>query len=475
MNSIEFYKNFETKNIPAFKLFALLGSIFIIYYILIAKGPEGSTPIMAFMILEIILLLISPLYAFVYCFVIQIDVLSRLNGASWANYLPLLGMYAVFFLDTKSLNIIFQDKKLKNLIFVSVLFSLYLLVINIGFKSGFSSQNILQNFGYIFGFFTILPAYYFTLKQPKELFVSLAAVAVVVLSVFFLDLARGYGIFKLEASDRGTESTLERVAGYDIRQFMLCFTYLLPAILVVINIKKFHKYILIAIGLLSYTVIIIALYRLAMFYIAMGIIMSYFFIKKYADTGNILKYFFGLIIMLFLASLFFGQYLTQIQHLFENTINYLTGNRNVQDTSADARFETQYPILTDIIFANFFTGIGLIEIVQMYTFDMYGFVDFPILGTLAAFGFIGMILYYIKFFILLGGTKTDLKNISAEHHDPFVFYLYLTLKAYFITMITFRFFYISWELTFDYLQAEFGLFVGVFLALTKILTEPELT
>ena len=153
------------------------------------------------------------------------------------------------------------------------------MLINIGFKSSFTSQNILPNFNFIFGFLTVLPAYYFTLKQPKELFISLAAVAAIVLFVFYLDLAKGYGIFKLNASARSTEADVERLAGYDIRQFMLFFAYLLPATLVVTNIKKIHKYILIAIGFMSYVVLVIALYRLAMFYTAMGIIISYFFIN----------------------------------------------------------------------------------------------------------------------------------------------------------------------------------------------------
>ena len=62
-------------------------------------------------------------------------------------------------------------------------------------------------------------------------------------------------------------------------------------------------------------------------------------------------------------------------------------------------------------------------------------------------------------------------DMELNNHDPFIFYLNLTLRAYIVTMITFRFFYISWEFTFDYQQAEFGLFTGVFLALNNILSQ----
>ena len=60
-----------------------------------------------------------------------------------------------------------------------------------------------------------------------------------------------------------------------------------------------------------------------------------------------------------------------------------------------------------------------------------------------------------------------------DDYDPFIFFLYSTLRAYFITMVTFRFFYISWEITFDYQQAEFGLFAGVFLGLHYFLKQAE--
>ena len=105
---------------------------------------------------------------------------------------------------------------------------------------------------------------------------------------------------------------------------------------------------------------------------------------------------------------------------------------------------------------------------------MMGFVDFPIIGTLTAYGIIGMILYYLKFFVLLTGTNRNSNNFDINKHEPFTLYIYLTLKAYFITMITFRVFYVSWEFTFDYQQAEFGLFAGVFLALNNILGQQEL-
>ena len=55
--------------------------------------------------------------------------------------------------------------------------------------------------------------------------------------------------------------------------------------------------------------------------------------------------------------------------------------------------------------------------------------------------------------------------------DKLLLNIMLTLRAYLIVMITFRFFYISWELAFDWQQSEFGLITGSFLGLEHIIQQ----
>ena len=154
------------------------------------------------------------------------------------------------------------------------------------------------------------------------------------------------------------------------------------------------------------------------------------------------------------------------------TIDYFNGTG--QDVSSDARFGTQKIFLTNLFYSSPFLGIGLVEMVKYYQFDLWGFVDFPFLGTLAAFGIIGMSLYYIKFYFMLSGTKRGLSHVDLSQEDPFLVYFYFALKAYLISLITFRLIYVSWEFTYDYMQAELGLFAGVFLALHRVLAaSPE--
>jgi hypothetical protein len=384
-------------------------------------------------------------------------------------------MYTAFIVDCKSITGLFKDKKLKLLFFLGFIFGLYVMIINIGLKAGLTSLNFTQTSGFLFGFLTILPAYYFTLTQPRIFFLCLITAAAGFIFIYYFSLVKGLNIIQLEGGDRGTGANIDRLAGYDIRQFCIFFTYLIPAAALATGLKNIYKIILISIGVFSYIVLILAFYRLAMFYVAMGTILSFFFIRKYAESTNILKIFFFILIFYLIANFFFGDYLSEINKLFSATLDYFSGKG--QDTSADARADYQMPILMKLFFDNWWTGTGLIEMKGLMQFGMFGFVDIPILGTLATFGFAGMFLYYLKYIFLLVGNKINTTNINLylNNHSPFMFYLYLTLKAYLITMITFRMFYISWELTFDYMQAEFGLVAGVYLALNNILKNYEET
>ncbi|WP_394774712.1 hypothetical protein [Flavobacterium sp.] len=461
----------DTETIPVFGLVALLGSLFILNYISMKMGSSaGSIPLAVFITLLVGLFFLNPVYCFVFCIVMHVDVMSCF-GYNWAKLLTLACMFIVFVKDGKSLFLLFNDKKVKTLIFMGFIFGLYLLLINIGYKAELNAKSILGNIGYMIGFLTIIPAYYFTLKQPKKLLMSFALVAAAFLSVYYISLIMDLDLFRLKSYDRDTGANIDRLAGYDLRQFIIFFSYLLPAAALSTRLKNTSKYLLILIGIFSYVVLILAFYRLAMFYVTMGAFLSFFLIRKYVEALNLFKYLFLLISVVFLSSIFFGEYLTEIQNLFSNTVAYFSGNAT--DSSADTRFDFQFPIMTKLFFDNFWTGIGLTEIKGMQAFGMFGFVDMPFIGTLTAFGVIGMFLYYIKFFVLLSGTKKNLDGIDLDNHDPFIFFLYSTLKAYFITMVTFRFFYISWELSFDYQQAEFGLFAGVFLGLHYFLKQAE--
>jgi hypothetical protein len=170
---------------------------------------------------------------------------------------------------------------------------------------------------------------------------------------------------------------------------------------------------------------------------------------------------------------FFSEYITEFQKVFSGTLDYFNGKGD--DSSADERFLNQTPILLAYIYTNFWTGCGIVEADLMTKKEMYGFVDIPLLGSLAKFGFLAMFFYYFRFYyILRNKNQFNIKYISFyNENQKLLLYVYLTVKAYIISLITFRLFYISWELAFDWQQLEFGLIVGIYFGLERVIMKNE--
>jgi len=466
MELVEFYENLNNKKLPILQLLFFLVCVVLINYIGIYKNFAPSLSYLVIVFFASLLFLLNPLYSFLLLYMVYIDIMGCF-GTTGAKLLVISCMLFVFLIDAKSFKIL-NDKKLKIIVSLAIFFGLYVLLFNIGLKSGLTSLNLTQNFGYMFGFITIIPAYYFTIKQPKTFFISIVIVAGAFVATYFFSLIKGLDLFKLSGGDRGTGANIERLAGYDVRQFAIFFFYLIPASALADKLKIFYKIVLISIGIGCFIVLVLAFYRLAMFYVSMGTLLSFLFIRKYAPSVNLLKIFFYIIIFFISVNFLFGDYIKEVNNLFSATIDYFLGKGT--DTSADERAGYQMPIVIKLFYDNWWTGFGLIEMREYMKLGMMGFVDMPFIGTLATFGFGGMCLYYLKYFFLLAKSKIEYSSIAnyLNTKPVFVYYFYLTLKAYLISMITFRLFYISWELTFESMQGEFGMFAGVFLALNHV-------
>ena len=176
---------------------------------------------------------------------------------------------------------------------------------------------------------------------------------------------------------------------------------------------------------------------------------------------------------MFFCLFFFSEYVSEFKKIYLSTFDYFIGKG--EDDSADERLLNQVPILLAYINSYFLTGCGLEESTIMTKNNMFGFVDVPILGSLAKFGLIGMFIYYTRFYLILRNkNKLKISFFSFyKDYQKLILYVYLTIKAYIISMITFRLFYVSWELAFDWQQLEFGLFIGIYLALEIIIMQIE--
>ena len=466
-----FYTNLYSKDKPIFKISCLLGALFIINYLGMKSESAGPIAPLSFIVLVVAMIALDPFYGFLFAVIVHVDIMSCLSY-NYIGPMSFLSMFYVFIINSKLLKEVLHNKRVKNLVNISLILGAYIAFINIGYISGFTKENYVVGFGAITGFLVIIPAYYFTLTRPREFFIAIVVVDVLFVLLYFMDVVKGTHLFKLDSSLHSAESTMERLSGYNVRQCALFFFYLLPAIMLVPNLKTIQRYLLLFIGIFSFLVLVLAFYRLAMFYSIMGMLLSFVFIRKYADTSKLWKYLIIFVVMGVVVVLFFSKYIVEMQKIISITVDYFTGKG--QDVSSDARFGTQKAYLTDLFYNSPVIGFGLIEITRLYLVDMWGFVDFPFLGTLAAFGVIGMSLYYFKFYYLLFGTKKELSQINLHQEDPFLVYFYLTMKAFIITLITFRLIYISWEFTYDYMQGEFGLFAGIFLALHNVLSSGNL-
>lgn len=462
-----FYTNLYSKDKPIFKIGCLLGALVIVNYLGIKSESAGASAPIAFIILEIAMIALDPFYGFLFALTVHMDLISCLDY-NYIGPLSFISMYYIFFIDSKLFKEVLENKRIKSLFRISLILGAYLAIINIGYLSGFTKENYVVGFGFCTGFLVIIPAYYYTLTRPREFLIGIVVVNVIFILLYFMDVIKGTHLFKLDSSLHSAESTMERLAGYNVRQCAIFFFYLLPAIMLVPGLNTFRRYLLLFVGVFSFLVLVLAFYRLAMFYSIMGMLLSFVFIKKYADTSKLWKYLLIFVAMGVIVVLFFSKYIVEMQKIISITVDYLTGKG--QDVSSDARFGTQKLFLSNLFYSSPIIGIGLIEITKLYQLDMWGFVDFPFLGTLAAFGVVGMFLYYFKFYYILSGTRKEMRQVDLKEEDPFLVYFYLTMKAYIITLITFRLIYISWEFTYDYMQGEFGLFAGVFLALHSVLT-----
>ena len=460
------------KKLSIFQIIFTLISIFIINYLSKAGVNNSYLVLISLIIIQLILNLLNPLCAFVFCFIININIMDY-SVYTWLRPVTILLIFSQFILKPKLLYQLFKNKKLKNIFYCSLLFSFFVLFLSLIIKTGFSINEIFKHFNILFGFSILLPAYYFTIKDGKNFFICMTIVAGGFLIIYYSNLIFNFDLFKIGNVDASIESNLTRFAGYDLRQFIIFYFFLIPTFLLTKAVSSIYKYFIISIGLLAFFVLVLGIYRLAMFYNFMGLLLSIFFIGKYLKIGQLFKRFIYFTIFIGFTLYIFNEYTVEFQKVFDGTFNYFSGKG--EDKSADERFINQSPILLAYISNNFWTGCGLVESSLMLAKHMNGFVDIPILGSLAKFGFIGIFIYYMRFYFILKDKMklTSSYFSSINEQDKLLLYILLTIRVYIISMITFRLFYISWELAFDWQQSEFGLLVGIFLALEHLIKQKE--
>ena len=356
---------------------------------------------------------------------------------------------------------------------VCLLFSMYQFFISFLLLSQQDIYYTFENSRYWLGIWILIPAYIFIIIDRINILVSITLIVFIIMVMYFLSFFGVFNFFEINESFRySANDSLLRYFSFDLRQITKIFVYLLPLVLIFHLKNGTTKILVIIIGVLVYLSVLLAVLRTEIVYLTMGAIISVHVTSKKIKANNFLKIF----MWFFLCVIFI---LVLFPSIFETLIQIIDGlisinDKNLQDESKDHRVYVQLPVILKIIEESPFFGGGAYSISYKATGHELLY-DIPVLGAFGAYGIIGMLIYYSRFYYIFLRYKS--LKMTQKLYDRFPFECLLTnaLFAYFITMITFRTLHINIELAFNFGMSEFGLFIGVYFGLTKILIEDSLT
>jgi hypothetical protein len=342
-------------------------------------------------------------------------------------------------------------------------FSLYALVTDL--STHFFSRPrdaIFSNLEMVIGPLSFLPFYILALRNFNRILNIILKAGLVYYSLFLSDLTLGTNFHLLSESERSINlNNQTRLLGVDVRQtFSLCL-FILPLILEKYKLPLSHRGVVIFSSTIFMVTQLIGNLRMSLFYHTAALVHIYIFHVK--RKIRFIPIFVGLI-LIFVS--FFD--LKTFQGL--NVFNYL--NTYSTDDSFEIRFSLEAPFLLDIISKYPILGIGPLNYSdRQINTGFFAWQDVPILGSAAVFGFLGLILYFVRYLFIY---KVYKKVTVLGLKNSFELSIFKALNAYFVTMVLYRLFYITWELSFPYQLIEFGFISGLYFALaSRLLNEPS--
>ena len=382
-----------------------------------------------------------------------------------------IGISALIFFKLKTVCNLFRKDKYIALIFkISLLFTLYEIFITYGIRDEMSSlQYYFIKTTYIFGIFSFIPAYVAVLNNRKELLIAMLGMGLASVIAYLLSYYHVIEVFEFRESLRtGLDDETTRLMGDTLKESVKIFIYLLPAVLFMGIFSMKTRLSVMAISLLSVFSVLVAMYRLEIFYISMGVLTSTWLVKKYfrIKTSRIVLIALLLSIPVFIvASSFIHNIIDSISNLFANNV------QQVDDESSEVRFLFELPYLTDLFSGHYLFGAGASRTTGDISSYWY-WSDIPLIGSFAAFGIVGMGIYFSRYYVILKRFRRFLKGNNTAafvRKSPAELAVVLGLYSYFITIMFTKLFYVTWEQIQIGGQIEFGLFTGISFALMRFL------
>jgi hypothetical protein len=361
------------------------------------------------------------------------------------------------------------SKEVKKILPILYAFSIYQIVVSLMFKLNITSgpgifKEVEKFKFWIFGVYLLFPVYKI-IQYDSESFIKLIVnTALIYTALAIISANTTLEIIRFDTGTRFNQTDLIRTMIQNAEIFKLVIFIAFGVLLINYPGKKMIFYIS---GLLGLAIPIMGLFRLEiMFTMAtLGIVLltiSRSYKVPISKLLGVLTIFLMVIVLFFII---FPKMAFGIIEIYASTFDELSGKAAVGSTQTRTIIELPRHLM--MIRNNPVFGVGFRNEWWENYFNTYdwGLTDIPFTGTIALFGILGMMIYYFRFYFLIGAVN-KINRLIRRNRDMLAPYkldivVLASLGAYFIVMVSFRLFYIGWELTIDKMQIELGICVGL--------------
>lgn len=369
------------------------------------------------------------------------------------------------------------DINLKRFLPILLAFVIYQFVVSFLLKVATGNfteiiRQIYRQLPMYFGVFLIIPSYYIFLIDGKK-FINAIAIASIVFSLaVIINLYTPIELFLVQTEYRNGA----------VRTFLLqcplfySTVYIMIASLTFVQTKKKHiHYYLAGVGAMS--VPLIAMYRLELFTLFLTMLFVAFLVSKYINRNlsGFSRLFKIMLVLVALVLVLAPHIYHAMSDMYVKTFQELLGTGPVERGTTQTRTEHELPLHLSMIRENPITGNGWRKewFSNFRSQQDWGLSDIPLTASIAMYGWLGMLIYWTRFFYLLPLSKRILKHIGKDrekiNNNELLYILIIALRAYFIAMISFRLFYIGYELAKPGQYGDFGVLLGIYFASIHIL------
>lgn len=411
---------------------------------------------------------------------------SQLSGFNYIDILFFLSFIPLFSPKIEVYDI-FRNRSFLVFLGVSLIFFLYHVLIFGFFISQPSFSEYFRFFlvrerQVIFGFLLIIPSYLIARQDLKLFYNFIIFSSATALFFYFGSLFSGIELVDIYKFERYKHSGIMRVGmtGEGFIKMVIPISILYYFYKVNIDYKKVSLFT----GIVVLLYFGLTLTKTAYVSVIGYIISTVIFFNLIFRFDNIRLFFkvsaIGIFILV-LIYIFFPNYLNYIGFAVEDILSLLVGDTTYNFGRTEGRLNDINSFLI-IIEKNPFFGPGF---GKLYSFvEETGFVydatDVPILGNIARYGIIGILIYSITYFLIIKEIIDSiliLKRIQVQKffdENKYLIIIFIVLFSYFFTFFIFRGIQLYKELTVGNGRLILSLLTGIMFAIGHKLRESKI-